>query len=166
MLEKSWVAELLAASQKGLSSMHLIIYRREKRVTILTRNKRKVILSLCLINKALCLKDIWGNSSTLLDLVTRCRWVFDFKPRPSYPRERTPGTHCIGGWGDTRAGSRIPVVQPVACHYTDCYWNVIESKWEKCTKASTSWGVSFKAASLCCVTCLQLSPEVSTRCIT
>jgi hypothetical protein len=27
-----------------------------------------------------------------------------FTPRPLYPRERAPSTHCIGGWVDPRAG--------------------------------------------------------------
>jgi hypothetical protein len=42
------------------------------------------------------------------------------------PRERTPGTHYIGGWVDSRAGlddvGKIldpSVVQPVASRYTD-----------------------------------------------
>jgi hypothetical protein len=30
--------------------------------------------------------------------------VVNFTPRPFYPRERAPGTHCIGGWVDPRAG--------------------------------------------------------------
>jgi hypothetical protein len=30
-------------------------------------------------------------------------WVVNATPRPLYPRER-PGTHCIGGWADLRAG--------------------------------------------------------------
>jgi hypothetical protein len=31
------------------------------------------------------------------------RWVFNATPWPLYPQER-PGTHCIGGWVDRRAG--------------------------------------------------------------
>jgi hypothetical protein len=30
--------------------------------------------------------------------------VVSFTPLPLYPRERTPGTHFIGGWVDPRAG--------------------------------------------------------------
>jgi hypothetical protein len=30
--------------------------------------------------------------------------MVSFTPRPLYPRERAPGTHCIGGWVDPRAG--------------------------------------------------------------
>jgi hypothetical protein len=51
-----------------------------------------------------------------------------------YPRERTPGTHWIGGWVGLRAGvfteaiekslasvrDRTLVVQSVVRHYTDC----------------------------------------------
>jgi hypothetical protein len=57
-------------------------------------------------------------------------------PAALYPRERTPGTHCTGGWVGPRAGldteargkiictyrgSNLdrPVVQPVVRHYTD-----------------------------------------------
>jgi hypothetical protein len=39
-----------------------------------------------------------------LDLGTSWRWAVSFTPRPLYPRERAPGTHCIGGWVDPRAG--------------------------------------------------------------
>jgi hypothetical protein len=45
------------------------------------------------------------NLSCILNLCTRLRWVFSFTPRPSYPEERDPGTHWIGGWLDLRAGS-------------------------------------------------------------
>ena len=57
-------------------------------------------------------------------------WVVNATPRPLYPRER-PGTHCIGGWVDPRAGldgcgeSHPPpgfdpqTVQSVASRYTD-----------------------------------------------
>jgi hypothetical protein len=57
-------------------------------------------------------------------------------PAALYPRERTRGTHCTGGWEDPRAGldtevrgeiicpctgSNLdrPVFQPLARHYTD-----------------------------------------------
>jgi hypothetical protein len=50
-----------------------------------------------------------------------------------YPRERTPGTHCTGGWVEVVDGLntearekilcfcryRTPVVQSVVAHYTD-----------------------------------------------
>jgi hypothetical protein len=39
-----------------------------------------------------------------LDLCTSWRWVVSFTPRALYPRERAPGTPCIGGWVDPRAG--------------------------------------------------------------
>jgi hypothetical protein len=71
-----------------------------------------------------------------LDLSTSWRWVVSFTPRPLYTRERAPGTHCIGGWVDPRAGldniekwkfwpyrdsnPELSVVQPVASRYTDC----------------------------------------------
>jgi hypothetical protein len=64
-------------------------------------------------------------------------WVVSVTPRPHFsPRERTPGTHCTGGWVGPRAGLNTeatgkiiclcrgsnldrPVVQTVARHYTD-----------------------------------------------
>jgi hypothetical protein len=71
------------------------------------------------------------------------RWVVNATPRPLYSRER-PGTHCIGGWVDPRAGlegcrkSRMPpgfvlrTVQPVEIRYTSC----------AIPAHTTSWGVS------------------------
>jgi hypothetical protein len=64
-------------------------------------------------------------------------WVVSVTPRPRFtPGERTPGTHCTGGWVGPRAGldtadrGKIlcprrgsnpdrPVVQSVVRHYTD-----------------------------------------------
>ena len=31
-------------------------------------------------------------------------WVVNITPRPLYPPRKKPGTHCIGGWVDHRAG--------------------------------------------------------------
>jgi hypothetical protein len=63
-------------------------------------------------------------------------WVVSVTPRPRFtPGERTPGTHCTGGWAgpraglDTKARGKIlctcrgsnpdrPVVQSVVRHYT------------------------------------------------
>jgi hypothetical protein len=63
-------------------------------------------------------------------------WVISITPRPRFtPGERTPGTHCRGGWVGPRAGLDTedrwkilcpcrgsnpdrPVVQPVVRHYT------------------------------------------------
>jgi hypothetical protein len=73
----------------------------------------------------------------ILDLETRWGWVVSVTPPTALnPEERTPGTHCTGGWVgprtglDTEARGEIlclcrgsnldrPVVQPVARHYTD-----------------------------------------------
>jgi hypothetical protein len=68
-------------------------------------------------------------------LGSRWRWVVSVFPRPRFsPRERTPGTHWIGGWVGPKAGldteDRIlclcrrsnldrSVVQFEARHYTD-----------------------------------------------
>jgi hypothetical protein len=63
-------------------------------------------------------------------------WLVSITPRPSFtPGERTPGTHCTGGWVGPRAGldtevrGKIlcpcrgpnpdrPIFQPVVRHYT------------------------------------------------
>jgi hypothetical protein len=60
--------------------------------------------------------------------------VVSITPRPRFtPGERTPGTHCTGGWVGPRAGldaeargklsasvgDRTPVVQSVVRQYTD-----------------------------------------------
>jgi hypothetical protein len=39
-----------------------------------------------------------------LDLGISWRCVVSFTPRPLYPRESAPGTHCMGGLVDPRAG--------------------------------------------------------------
>jgi hypothetical protein len=39
-----------------------------------------------------------------LDLGTSWRWVVSFRPFRFTPGEKAPGTHCIGGWVDPRAG--------------------------------------------------------------
>jgi hypothetical protein len=63
-------------------------------------------------------------------------WSASRPGRPFTPGERTPGTHCTGGWVGPRAGLNTedrgkilcprrgsnpdrPVVQPVVRHYTD-----------------------------------------------
>jgi hypothetical protein len=77
-----------------------------------------------------------GGIAPTLDLGTRWGLVVNITPRPRFtPGERTPGTHCIGGWVgpradlDTEARGKIlcpcrgsipdrRVVQPVVRHYT------------------------------------------------
>jgi hypothetical protein len=59
----------------------------------------------------------------ILDLGSRWRWVVSVTPRPRFtPGERTPGTHCTGGWVGPRAGldteargkilSSLPGIEP------------------------------------------------------
>jgi hypothetical protein len=92
---------------------------------------KKVKLSLCLTNYALCHEGIWGSGcidAHFHDLGTTWRWVVSFTPQPLYP-----GTYWIRGWMDPRAGlddmkkrkflilpdsnSYPSVVQPVASCY-------------------------------------------------
>jgi hypothetical protein len=82
---------------------------------------------------------LWGEELYLLLILSLCiRWGEWSTSRPGRfsPEERTPGTHCTGGWVGHRAGldteargkifrvcrgsnlDRL-VVQPVARHYTD-----------------------------------------------
>jgi hypothetical protein len=88
-------------------------------------------------------------------------WVVSITPRPRFtPGERTPGTHCTGGWVGPRAGldteaiGKIlcprrgsnpdrPVVQSVVRHYTD--WanpapNVSE-RWSEKSEGPTDQGL-------------------------
>jgi hypothetical protein len=46
----------------------------------------------------------WRYSSTLLDLLTRRRWVISSTPRPLYPAEKAPNTHWVGNWVGPGAG--------------------------------------------------------------
>jgi hypothetical protein len=75
---------------------------------------------------------MWKYRSTILDLGSRWRWVVSFTPQPFYRGEKVPGLHWIGGWIGPRARlyaveekilfplwNRTPVVQSVACRYTD-----------------------------------------------
>jgi hypothetical protein len=85
-------------------------------------------------------RRLWGEEVQLifiLDLGTRWGWVVSVTPLPRFtPGERTPGTHCTGGWVGPRTGLDTegreqilclcrgsnpdrPVVQPVVRHYTD-----------------------------------------------
>jgi hypothetical protein len=53
------------------------------------------------------MKAYWGSGCIdphFHDLGTSWKWVVSFIPRPLYPRERAPSTHCIGGWVDPRGG--------------------------------------------------------------
>jgi hypothetical protein len=101
--------------------------------------KKKVKLSLCLSNYALCHAGIWGSECTdphFLDLGTSWSWVVSFTPRLLYPRERAPSTlrYEVGwtpeqvwttwrrenSWSYRDLNSDPSVVQPVASRYTDC----------------------------------------------
>jgi hypothetical protein len=69
---------------------------------------RKVKLSLCLINEALCHKDIWGSGCIdprFLDLSTSSggEWSAS-RPGHFTAGERAPSTHCVGSWVGPRAG--------------------------------------------------------------
>jgi hypothetical protein len=101
-------------------------------LTLEFKGKGKVELSLCLfLTEHHAMKAYWGSGG-----IARWRRVVSFTPRPLYPRERTPGTHWIGGWVGPRAvlnavvkrkipsprresNPRTPIVQPVAQQYTD-----------------------------------------------
>jgi hypothetical protein len=76
---------------------------------------------------------------SFLDLGTSWKWAVNFKPRPFYPRGKSPGTHLIGGWVSFKAGvddvekrkvwlyrgsnSEPSAVHTVASRYTD--WAIL-----------------------------------------
>jgi hypothetical protein len=64
---------------------------------------KNVKLPLCVTNKALHRKDLWGNGGIgprILDLGTSWRWVVSFTTRPRYLRGKRLCTHwiwsCVG----------------------------------------------------------------------
>jgi hypothetical protein len=83
---------------------------------------------------------VWKYGSSILDLVSRWRWVFGFTPRQLYPRERYTCTHCVGGWWVPQpvwtlcsrekslapAGNRTPAIQPVTRRYAD--WAILPAR--------------------------------------
>jgi hypothetical protein len=57
-----------------------------------------------------------GIAPTIVDLGSRWRWVVSVTPRPRFsPGERTPGTHCTGGWVGPRAGLDTEVRGKILC---------------------------------------------------
>jgi hypothetical protein len=104
----------------------------------------------------------WRYSFTILELVSRWRWVVSFKPRPLTPREIISRKNWIGGWVGpdpvltlwgreilAPAGDETPGVQPVALHHTD--WAIptsLDLGMEGLTVGlfhviySTGWGIS------------------------
>jgi hypothetical protein len=75
--------------------------------------------------------------------------MVSFTPRPLYPQERPPGSHCIGVWMDPRTGldhkkwklSTLPgfelgpsVGQPIASRYTSC-----SLQFEQCVPCSSMY---------------------------
>ena len=46
--------------------------------------------------------EVWLYS--FFNLGTRWGWVPNGTPRPLYPPDKRPGTHCVGGWVDPRTG--------------------------------------------------------------
>jgi hypothetical protein len=106
----------------------------------------------------------WRYSSTVLDLVTKWRWVVSFTPLPLYPGgnwRRYPLDRKLGGpqsryrrYREEKnlapAGIRTPAVQPVARRYAD--WaiptpnNVQSNKtnWKSHTEIMPSSGLEGK----------------------
>jgi hypothetical protein len=46
----------------------------------------------------------WTYKSMFFYIHTNCRWIVTFTARPLLPRERTQGTHSIGGCVRLRIG--------------------------------------------------------------
>jgi hypothetical protein len=86
-------------------------------------------------------------SSTILELVTKWRWVVSFTPRLLYPRGKSPRYPLVrqlggpqnryGRCGEQKrlalAGNRTSTGQPVARHYTDScvVWKVLVGQWSQ-----------------------------------
>jgi hypothetical protein len=98
----------------------------------------------------------WRYSPSLLDLVTRWRWVVSFTPLPLYLLGNEPPVP-IGweaGWApepvytlwkrekSCTAGNQTWAVQPVAHHYTDSPLNVILPYMSRSPKWFLSWKMS------------------------
>jgi hypothetical protein len=100
-------------------------------------------------------------------------WVVRVTPRPRFsPGERTPGTHCTGGWVGPRDGldteatgeilSPLPGIEPRSpgrpdrrqtlywLRYTHLYYVLIQysKTWSKCLSKYLQW-VNFLVLSLC-----------------
>jgi hypothetical protein len=80
---------------------------REETIVIAWPCKKKVMLSLCLINQPLCHEDIRGSGCIappfLTSAVDGAEWSASCPDRFT-PGERAPGTHWIGGWVGPGAG--------------------------------------------------------------
>jgi hypothetical protein len=81
-----------------------------------------VKLSLCLINLAPCDEHTGESGGIAPPYLTSTLHGGEWPalcPGRFIPGKITPGTNWLGGWVGTRAGIRIPAVQPEACCYTD-----------------------------------------------
>jgi hypothetical protein len=63
--------------------------------------------------------EVWIN--VIFNLGTTWRLVASFTPRPLYPRERFPGTHCIGVSVDARIGDRFCVIITIFFFHSSFY---------------------------------------------
>jgi hypothetical protein len=69
-----------------------------------------VKLSLCLINEALCYKDVWGNGCIDLCFLPSALVGGErsaSRPGRFTPEERAPDTYLVGGWVGLRASLDI-----------------------------------------------------------
>jgi hypothetical protein len=130
--------------------------------TLVYRTVWRVKLSLC-FNWAPCREDAlgeWRYSSThsLTSALDGGEWSAS-RPGRFTPKERTPGTHWVGGWVGPRAvldavvkrkfpslhresNPRTPIVQPVAQRYTD--WAITAPHIGLCIKCKFAlWKISF-----------------------
>jgi hypothetical protein len=117
-------------------ALRFVKNNKESNVTLCQTCNRGVIVSqkgegkfvpVLLIIWIRCMGE-WTCSSTILDLVTRWKWVINFTLRLLYPREKAAGNHWIGGqvnsepvWTLSRrekylilAGNQTPTTHPAA----------------------------------------------------
>jgi hypothetical protein len=96
-------------------------------------------------------RRLWGEEVSvllILDLSTKWGWVVRVTPRPRFtPVERTPGTHCTGGWVGPRAGqvtetrrkilSPLPGIEPRSPG-----WELQENEWMMAVRTHVIWEIN------------------------
>jgi hypothetical protein len=86
----SWLAKRLSSSQEGLCFTKLVKVKVSRYTPWRRMGERRY------------------TSYSYLTSAIRWWWVVSLTSRPRFtPGERTPGTHCIGGWVGLRAGLSI-----------------------------------------------------------
>jgi hypothetical protein len=109
---------LCVASQRMFSVVVLFRYRLGPETfeytLVQTRQYRKMLFTIPFFNGAPRHEGVLGSGGIaprILNLSARWRCLVSFTPGGFTPRERTPGTHWIGGWVGPRVGLDAGVLQ-------------------------------------------------------